>query len=118
MADSSCVVRYQELNAMNASAGTSRVPHLAMDGSRSVPVQERGSIGFQYHSSKIGRAPWPPTLDEPSCLASRARTILSRTTQRRSYHPVPLPVRTHSGEERGYQGRSPCLVRACSTASG
>ncbi len=72
---------------MNASAGTSRVPHLAMDGSRSLPVQERGSIGFQYHSSKIGRAPWPPTLDEPSCLASRARTILSRTTQRRSYHP-------------------------------
>jgi hypothetical protein len=67
---------------MNASMGTSRVPHLPMDTSRSVPLQERASIGFQYHSSKIGRVPWPPRLDEPGCLASRAITILSRTTLR------------------------------------
>ena len=35
-------------------------------------------------------ARWPPSPDEPGCLASRARTILSRTAQHLSY-PPPLP---------------------------
>lgn len=84
-------------------------------------------FGFQYHSSKIGRAPWPPSLDEPSCLASRPRTILSRITHRLNCRPrascphdpgsaplfrtrIPTGVRTDSGEERFFSRAS---GRAC-----
>jgi len=48
---------------MNASTGRlSRAP-LANGSFRSVSFQERSSIGFQYHSSKLGRAHGrrPPT---------------------------------------------------------
>src|SRR5438477_441149 len=68
-------------------------------------------------------APWPPSPDEPGCLASRARTILSRTAQPLSYPPPLPPARAIPGAPllsaaASLQGRVQILVKSDKINSG
>src|SRR5262245_35349502 len=51
-------------NAMDASAGRLPRPRLARDRSRSVSIQERGSIRISISFIEARKSPWPLTVDE------------------------------------------------------
>src|SRR5215813_6203305 len=98
MAGTSCVVRYQERTAMNASAGARRHPSSRRDRSLSPRLfrsSVRSDVNINHRSSKES----PCThRDESSALASRASML---------FVTEPPGV---GRDEPGYQGRSPCLV--------